>query len=76
MLDEVERFFVVRLPDTPDISRDNWLPHEHEFLAEHRWWSVEEIARSEDYFAPRRLAELLPAVLAGTHADEPIDCGV
>jgi 8-oxo-dGTP pyrophosphatase MutT (NUDIX family) len=75
-LDLRERFYIVRLSEAPDVSRDNWLDYEHEFLAEHRWWSVDEIAVSEDYFAPRRMAELLPPLIAGAYPVEPIDCGV
>jgi 8-oxo-dGTP pyrophosphatase MutT (NUDIX family) len=31
----------------------------------HRWWSAAEIAASDEEFAPRTLAELLPGVTAG-----------
>jgi hypothetical protein len=42
----------------------------------HRWWSLNEIERSCEDFAPRRLAVLLPPILRGEFADQPIDCGV
>jgi double-stranded uracil-DNA glycosylase len=41
-----------------------------------RWWSVDELAASDEEFAPRRIAELLPDVLAGNVPSEPIDVGV
>lgn len=76
LLDEHERIYVVRLAAESDVSREHWLPHEHEFLAEHRWWSAAEIAASTDYFAPRRLAALLPPIIAGDYPVDPLDCGV
>ena len=75
-LDEVERFFVVRLDQTPKVSRANWLAHEHSFMTDHRWWHVAEIGSSTDYFAPRLLSRLLPPLLAGQYPSEPIDSGV
>jgi 8-oxo-dGTP pyrophosphatase MutT (NUDIX family) len=37
----------------------------------HRWWTVEEIAASTEEFAPRELADLLPALLAGPWTGVP-----
>jgi 8-oxo-dGTP pyrophosphatase MutT (NUDIX family) len=71
-IDQRERFFVVRVTDTT-ISRDGWTATEHQHQSDGRWWSVDEIAASEEWFAPRRLASLLPAVLRGACGDEPID---
>jgi 8-oxo-dGTP pyrophosphatase MutT (NUDIX family) len=73
-IDQRERFFVVRVGDTA-LSRDGWTDSEHQHQTAARWWSVDEIAASDEWFAPRRLAELLPAVLAGTMGDTPIDVG-
>lgn len=41
-----------------------------------RWWSVGEIRRSQERFAPRRLGELLGDLLAKGPPPEPIDVGV
>ena len=41
-------------------------------LAECRWWSMDEIAASEDIFVPRRLAALLPPILRGEYPGAPI----
>lgn len=76
LLDETERFYVVRLDHATEVTRDNWMEHEHTFMKEHRWWSVADIAGSRDWFAPRALAMLLPAIVAGQYPTEPIDCGV
>jgi 8-oxo-dGTP pyrophosphatase MutT (NUDIX family) len=73
-IDQRERFFVVRVADTA-LSRDGWMPWEHEHQTEERWWSVDEIAASDEWFAPPALASLLPAVLRGEYGNEPIDVG-
>lgn len=75
VLDEDERIFVARCAAF-EPSRDGWEPHEHHFMDQHRWWTVDEIAASEDYFAPRRLAELLLPIVAGDYPAQPIDAGV
>ena len=71
-----EQFYVVRCdPFEPDPA--NWEPAEAADLARHRWWSLPEIAAaSADVFVPRRLAELLPPILAAQLPSPAIDCGV
>jgi len=76
LLDEREQFFVVRLEDHTEPHDGRLLDHERDFIREYRWWSQAEIASSDDWFAPRRLAQLLPPILAGDYPREPIDCGV
>lgn len=44
--------------------------------AEARWWSVDEIAASDELFAPQRLAELLRDLLANGPPSRPFDAGV
>ena len=73
-IDQRERFYVVRVTDTA-LTRDGWTETEHLHQTEDRWWTVDEIAASEEWFAPRQLAMLLPAVLRGDYGDEPIDAG-
>jgi len=75
-LDEHESFFLVRLDHAPATTDAHLLEHERDFIREYRWWSLGEIAASSDWFAPRRLAELLPHILAGDYPTSPIDCGV
>jgi 8-oxo-dGTP diphosphatase len=75
-IDEVERFYVGGVAADVTVSRAGWMPHEHRFLVDHRWWRAGDIVSSGDYFVPRALANLLPSVLAGDTAPEPIDCGV
>lgn len=70
-LDQRERFYVVRVTDTA-LVRDGWTPSEVANTTGVRWWTVDEIAASDEWFAPRRLAELLPPILAGAYPEEPI----
>ena len=37
----------------------------------HRWWTAEEIAASSEEFAPRELADVLPALLEGPWTGAP-----
>jgi 8-oxo-dGTP pyrophosphatase MutT (NUDIX family) len=75
-LDEHESFFVVRLAHAPATTDAHLLDHERDFIREYRWWTVDEITASSDWFAPRRIADLLPTILAGDYPAAPIDCGV
>ncbi len=75
-LDEAERFYVVHLDHVPEISTANFEAHEVTFMPEHRWWSGDEIAASDHWFAPRQLATLFPPIAAGSYPAEPIDSGV
>ncbi|HEY9677044.1 MAG TPA: NUDIX domain-containing protein [Drouetiella sp.] len=53
-----ERYFVVRTAQTK-LSNANLTELEVEVMAEHRWWSIDEIASSEEKIYPENLAELL-----------------
>jgi 8-oxo-dGTP pyrophosphatase MutT (NUDIX family) len=48
---------------------------EGDYFVGARWLSVEDIRRSTDLIAPRRLAELLPPLLAGHVPSTPVDTG-
>ena len=75
-LDLRERYFVVRLDAAHATTDAGLLEEERDFIHEYRWWTVEEIAASQDWFAPRRLAALLPPILAAEYPSLPFDCGV
>ncbi|MHB8377686.1 MAG: NUDIX hydrolase [Dehalococcoidia bacterium] len=70
-----ERFFVVRCAPF-EVSRTHWEPAETADLTMHRWWSLAEIAASDEVFVPRRLAALLPPILNGELPPRPTDCGI
>jgi hypothetical protein len=73
-IDQRERFFVVRVGEAT-FSRDEWTVSELMHQSDARWWTVDEIAASDEWFAPRGIAALLPAVLRGQCPAEPIDAG-
>lgn len=69
--DQTEQFYFAR-SDTTVIRPLNSDPeHRGE-----RWWSLDQLLQSSEEFAPRRLVELLPALLRGEFPDQPVDCGV
>jgi len=74
-INEAERIYVVRLGARPDVVDHHQEAHERVFLVEHRWWSADEIPRCVDAFAPRRMAELLPPIIAGRYPSPPLDTG-
>ena len=47
-----------------------------EYVAELRWWTLPELLASAEAFAPRRLPELLAALLRDGPPEEPLDVGV
>jgi double-stranded uracil-DNA glycosylase len=47
-----------------------------DYVEEHRWWAVDEIAQSDDVFAPRRFAEELRRLVEHGPPREPIDVGI
>jgi double-stranded uracil-DNA glycosylase len=47
-----------------------------DYVEEHRWWTVDEIANSDDVFAPRRFAAFLRELREHGPPPEPIDVGI
>ena len=73
----VEQFALVRVADVRTVK-----PTSHDSLfagpgarEEHRWWTFEEIERSEDEFAPRALASHLRELIAHGSPNAPVDVG-
>jgi 8-oxo-dGTP diphosphatase len=73
---QVERYVLVRTPAFEPAPR--FTPEElaAEFVIGMRWWTPEELAASEELFAPRRLPELVAALLRDGPPGEPVDVGV
>lgn len=69
-----DRFFLLRVPAV-DVRDEHRTELERAALLRHRLWSVEEIAASREWFAPRRLGELLPSLLRGEVPATPIEIG-
>ena len=77
LIDSDERIFLARVPGVDvEVAPRALEPIEVEELRGHRWWSVPElIAARDQIFAPSRLAELLPPLLAGELPQAPPDVG-
>ena len=71
-----EQFYFIRVQDHT-VSLDGLDPVEVVEMTEHKWWSIEEILAAKDVetFAPRRLGELLPPLIAGEIPPIPINTG-
>ena len=64
--------FVVARTMGGALSRDGWNSGERELIDDLRWWTLEELVRSEETVYPVGLAELLDDVRAGRTAAEPL----
>jgi 8-oxo-dGTP diphosphatase len=76
-IDSDERFFIAGItePDVEVVPRALEAV-ERELLQGHRWWGAAELTAARDQlFAPSRLAELLPPLIAGELPQTPIDVG-
>lgn len=73
---QVERYFLVRVRS--QAVAPHFTPEQlaEEGLEEVRWWTFAELERSDEEFAPRRLATLLRELLEHGPPAEPIDAGV
>jgi ADP-ribose pyrophosphatase YjhB (NUDIX family) len=71
-----ERYVLVRTPAFEPAPR--FTPDElaAEFVTAVRWWTQAELAAAEALFAPRRLPELVAALLRDGPPGEPVDAGV
>lgn len=71
-----ERFVLVRVPvfePAPQFTADELAA---EYVTGIRWWTQEELAASDELFAPRRLPELVAALLRDGPPREPLDAGI
>jgi 8-oxo-dGTP pyrophosphatase MutT (NUDIX family) len=55
---QTEHFFCVRTEQF-ELSRAEWTDLEQRSVLEHRWWSADELAVTEEQFYPERLVEIL-----------------
>lgn len=69
--DQFEVFFVAHVSGVEINPREP-----ADYIVGHRWWSLEDLENSDEMFSPTRVAVLLPSILNGEYAEEPIDCGI
>lgn len=73
---QTELYFLVRTPPFEPRPRHSWEQLKAEFVTDVRWWTLDEMERSDELFAPRLLAEHVRALLRDGRPVEPIDVGV
>lgn len=54
----VEQYFVVHAPDQP-LSRAGWTLAEAQVMADHHWWSADDLRSTEAIVWPEALVEML-----------------
>ena len=62
MADVDQRFFLLRAKAF-DLSSAGWTEEERGVLADHRWWSVEDIRASTETIWPQELADILAPLI-------------
>jgi 8-oxo-dGTP diphosphatase len=73
---QCERYMLVRTSAFVPRPRFTTAELEAEYVTGMRWWTAAELAASDEVFAPRRLPELLVALLRDGPPGEPVDVGV
>jgi 8-oxo-dGTP diphosphatase len=73
---QAERYYLVRTGAFEPAPRLTWAELNAEHVTAIRWWTPAEVKASEELFAPRRLPELLRALLQHGAPAEPVDVGV
>lgn len=61
MADVDQRFFLLRTPDFI-LSPKGWTDQEQRVLAEHGWWSLDDIRGSDETIWPEELADILASL--------------
>ena len=73
---QAERYVLVRTPAFEPVPRFTPEQLRAEYVTGMRWWTPEELLASDELFAPRRLPELVAALLRDGPPGEPVDVGV
>lgn len=71
-----ERHFLVRSEAFEPAPRLSWEQLNEEYVFAMRWWTLDELERAEEVFAPRRLPELVRDLVLNGPPARPIDAGV
>ncbi len=71
-----ERHFLVRAAAFEPAPRLSWEQLNGEYMFAIRWWTLDELERAEEVFAPRRLPELVRDLVVNGPPASPIDVGV
>jgi 8-oxo-dGTP pyrophosphatase MutT (NUDIX family) len=63
--DQIDHFFLARVPAAVPVRPRALTPMEQATLLEHRWWSVPELAATDEVLLPADLARVLGVLLPG-----------
>ncbi|MGE3073091.1 MAG: NUDIX hydrolase [Dehalococcoidia bacterium] len=74
-LRQVETYYLVRTPAF-EVTTEHHEELERSFLADHRWFSLEELVAHEETLVPGNFAALLGPLLRGDIPAEPIIVGI
>lgn len=66
----IEQYFLVSAPDAFVPLSTDWTDEERETIVDHRWWSVEDLARSRHMLKPAWLADVLSALRPRTSGSQ------
>ena len=70
----IERYFIAHTTTT-ELRTGGWTELEKRVVDGWRWWSAQELETTRDVVSPRRMAALLPAIVAGDLPVAPFDVG-
>ena len=73
-INQTEWFFLLRGPSF-DVRTEGLEALENTFIREYRWWSLDEIRRSTEEFAPRDLADRLHDLVIQGPPASPVEVG-
>ena len=73
--DQSEDIHLLRVKEFTPSASHNPAAKEAQSFRRFKWWSVNEIAQSDDLFVPRTFALHLTRLLNDGHPDHPIDVG-
>jgi 8-oxo-dGTP pyrophosphatase MutT (NUDIX family) len=70
----LQSYFVARCA-SEDLSSEGWTELEREVIREMRWWTPDELRGLDEPVYPRRIADLLPDLIAGRYPAETVRLG-
>ena len=76
LYEQRERYYLCRIESHDLGDHLNEDEAERQSITDHRWWSIDEIEASTEFFAPGDLGRLLRSILRGELPDEPFVVGV
>jgi hypothetical protein len=71
-----EWVYLVRAPAREPAPELSWEELREEGMTDVRWWTLDELAATEDRFTPRRLPDLIRDLLVQGPPTEPLDVGL